>query len=79
MRVEELTYRHSQISKQQNARIKRDALGSQPGKVAKPAGEPVRNTQEAVRGRGGRPYRDGFPGGIDFRATIYRQPVREFL
>jgi hypothetical protein len=75
MRVEELSYRRSQICKQQNGRIKPDALCCQPGKVAKPAGEPVRKPQEAVMVRAGRRYRNGFPGGIDFRAIVHRQPV----
>jgi hypothetical protein len=79
MSVKELSYRRSQICKQQDARIKCDALDSEPGRVAKPTGEPMRKTQATVRGRGGRRYRDGFPGDIDFRAIAHRQPIRDFL
>ncbi|MGO9799661.1 MAG: hypothetical protein ACLPQ0_09380 [Candidatus Binatus sp.] len=79
MGVEELSYRRSQVCNQQDARIKCHALDSEPGRIAKPTGDPVRKTQASVRGRDGRRYRGGFPGDIDFRAIVHRQPVRDFL
>src|SRR5271154_6574342 len=73
--IVDLGYRRDHIGQHQNARIKKDAAPSQPGRVTEQAIEPMRKTRPAVAGLAGSGWHDGMAGGGGFRAVFLRAVV----